>query len=99
MLKGKLVLQEFGQTQVAVNRDIATRGLQRPIENLHKCGLTTTVGTNQTISSTFAKFNRDVFKERFGIKLHGDIGTGNQKGSARWRIEGNVSERTIMGRR
>ena len=76
LFKGKLILTQFTNALIWIDRNVAQRRLKVAAEDLHKGGFTTTVGANQAVTVAAAKFDGNVFKQRLTAELHGDV-TGN----------------------
>ena len=74
---GKLVLAQLTQTHVLFEHDLAAGGLQLAAKDLHEGRLAAAVGTDQAVAVAVAEFDGDVFEQRLGAKLHGDVGGGD----------------------
>ena len=73
LFKGELILTQFTNALVGIERHVAERRLQVTAEDLHKGGFTATVGTNQAVTVAAAKFDGNVFEQRLTAKLHSDV--------------------------
>ena len=84
----ELILIQFAQTFIGVQRYVARRWLQLTGKDFHEGGLTAPIGANQAIAVAFAEFDGDVFKQWLNAKLHGDIRgcdhVRNSKSVAEW---------------
>ena len=70
---GELVLAQPGHALVAIERDIARGRLQIAAQDFHEGGLAAAVGADQAVAVAVAEFDGDVFKQRLGAELHGDV--------------------------
>ena len=73
----KLVLAQLTQAHVLLQHDLAAGRLQLAAEDLHEGRLAAAVGADQAVAVAVAKFDGDVFEQRLGAKLHGDVGGGD----------------------
>jgi hypothetical protein len=79
LLERILVLVQLGHTLIGCDRNVARRWLKRTVKNFHESGFAAAISANQTIAVAIAKFNRNIFEQRFGTKLHGDVCSRNQE--------------------
>ena len=78
ILEGKLVLAQFAHALVGIEHDVAGGRLQIAAEDFHEGGLAAAVGADQAVAVAIAEFDGNVFEQRLGAELHGNIGCGNQ---------------------
>ena len=76
VLEGELVLAELAQTLAGVEHDVAARRLQIAAEDLHERGLAAAVRADQAVAIALTELDGNVFEERLGAELHGDVGGG-----------------------
>ena len=70
---GELVLAQLAEALVLVQHHLAGSLLQIAAEDFHEGGLAAAVGADQAVTVAVAEFDGDVFKQRLGAELHGDI--------------------------
>src|SRR5690606_25090620 len=70
---GELVVVQLTQTLVGRQAHVTGGRLQGTVQNLHEGGFATAVGTDQAVTVAITEFNGNIFKQRLGTKLHGDI--------------------------
>ena len=70
---GELVLVQFTQALVGRQAHVTGGWFQGTVQNLHEGGFATAVGTDQAVTVAITEFNGNIFKQRLGTKLHGDI--------------------------
>ncbi len=75
---GELILAQLAQTHVGLEHHLAGRWLQLATEDLHEGRLAAAVGADETVAVAAAEFDGDVFEQRLGTELHGDVGGGDQ---------------------
>ena len=73
-LERELVLVQAANTLVGRNGDIARRGHKTAVEDFHEGGFAAAIGADQAVAIAVAELDRDIFKQRLGTELHGDIG-------------------------
>ncbi len=79
-LIGELVLTQLAQTDVGLEHDVTTGRLQIATENLHHGRLAAAVGADQAVAIATPELGGDVFKQRLGTELHGEIGGRDHEG-------------------
>ncbi len=79
VFEGELVLTQYTQGATRFNRHVAGSGGECATQNFHERGLAAAVGPDQAVAVAVAKFGRNVFKQRLGTELHGDVRGGNQE--------------------
>jgi hypothetical protein len=75
---GELVLAQFTQAYVRLEHDLAAGRLEVAAEDFHEGRLAATVGADQTVAVAAVEFDRNVFEQRLGAELHGDVSCGDQ---------------------
>ncbi|MNN75023.1 hypothetical protein D3C81_1912880 [compost metagenome] len=78
-LVGELVLAQLAQAGVRLEHDLTTGRLQVAAEDLHEGRLAATVGADQAVAVAVVEFDGNVFEQRLGAELHGDISGGDQE--------------------
>ena len=78
-LVGELVLAQFAQAGVRLEHDLATGWLQVTAEDLHEGRLAATIGADQAVAVAVVEFDGNVFEQRLGAELHGDVSGGDQR--------------------
>ncbi len=76
---GELILAQLAQAHVRLEHHLTRRGLQIATENLHEGRLAAAIGADQTVAVATGKFDGNVFEQRLGTELHGDVGGRNQR--------------------
>ena len=71
---GELILTQLTQSLIGIQADVTSRWLKVAAQNLHEGGLAAAVGSDQAIAIAFAKLDRDIFEQRLGAELHGNVG-------------------------
>ena len=79
LLISKLILVQPAQAFVGRNGDIAGGRYQAAIQNFHKRRFAAAIGADQAVAIAIAEFDRDIFEQGLGSKLHGDIGGRDQR--------------------
>lgn len=77
-LVGELVLAQFTQAGVLLEHHLASGRLQVTAKDLHEGRFAAAIGADQAVAVAVVEFDRDVFEERLGAELHGDISGGDQ---------------------
>ena len=99
VLVGELILPQLAEAHVGLEHDLACGRLKIATEDFHERRLAGPVGADQAVAIAIAKFDGDVFKQRLGAKLHGDVSCRNQEAlsrgfqSVRYRLVHAWSER------
>ncbi|MNN48907.1 hypothetical protein D3C81_1634080 [compost metagenome] len=77
-LVGELVLAQLAQAGVRLKHDLACGRLQVTAEDFHEGRLAATVGADQAVAVAVVEFDGNVFEQRLGAELHGDVSGRNQ---------------------
>ncbi len=75
---GELILAQLTQTHVRLEHDLTAGRIEIAAEDFHESRLAATVGTDQAVAIACAEFDRNVFEQRLGAKLHRDVSCGDQ---------------------
>ncbi|MCY1356831.1 hypothetical protein D9M69_432950 [compost metagenome] len=75
---GELVLAQLAQARAVLHHHLAAGGLQLAAEDLHEGRLAAAVGADQAVAVAVAELDGDVFEQRLGAELHGDVCGGDQ---------------------
>ena len=78
LFKGKLVLAQLAEAVVRAEHHLPAAGRKLTAEDLHEGGFAAAIGADQAIAVAVAEFHGDVFKQRLGTELHGDVGGRDQ---------------------
>ncbi len=75
---GELILAQLAQAQVRLEHHLAGGRFQIATEDLHEGRLAAAIGADQAVAVATAEFDGNVFEQRLGTELHGDVGGGDQ---------------------
>ncbi len=78
-LVGELVLAQLAQARVRLEHHLPAGRLQVAAEDFHEGRLAATVGADQAVAVAVVEFDGNVFEQRLGAELHGDVGGGDQE--------------------
>jgi len=70
---GELILAQLAQAHVGFEHHLTGRRLQLAAENLHEGRLAAAVGADQAVAVAAAELDGNVFEQRLGAELHGDV--------------------------
>ena len=76
VLVAELVLVQLAQAQAGLQHDLAGTRLELAAEDFHERRLAAAVGADQAIAIAIGELDGDVFEQRLGAELNGDVGGG-----------------------
>jgi hypothetical protein len=78
IFESELILAQFADPFAGIDTDVPGCRLQIAPQYLHKGGLARAVGAYKAIAIAIAELDGNVFEQRLGPELHGNVGSGNQ---------------------
>lgn len=78
ILESELILAQFADPLTIIDTHIAGGWLQIAPQYFHKGGLARAVGPYKAIAVAVTELDGNVFEQRLGPELHGNVGSGNQ---------------------